>query len=140
MFRSKIKTAAIAGAAVAGLFAMAAPASAAPVSATAAYNGACGSGYTVIDSYKFTTVYGTVYLTYNGSTGYNCVVTVHDYGSAAYTGAYLTRQSDGAGNSDVGEYTRYAGPVYLSAPGTCIKWGGNLGHDEYYTSPWEHCG
>lgn len=38
-----------------------------------AYNGVCGSGYQVIDSQSVTG--GTVYLTYNSSTGKNCVVT-----------------------------------------------------------------
>lgn len=40
----------------------------------ASYNGACGSGYTVIDHRDLTG--GTTFLTYKD--GWNCVVTVRD--------------------------------------------------------------
>ncbi|WP_225877477.1 hypothetical protein [Streptomyces resistomycificus] len=41
----------------------------------AKYNGVCGTGYAVVDSAPVGTA-GTVFLTYNPSTGRDCVVTV----------------------------------------------------------------
>ncbi|CAM5346136.1 hypothetical protein SCALM49S_01532 [Streptomyces californicus] len=43
--------------------------------AAAQYNGACGSGYSVVNSAQIGTK-GTVFLTYSSATGKNCVVTV----------------------------------------------------------------
>jgi hypothetical protein len=48
----------------------------------AKYNGVCGAGYTVVDSAPVGTA-GTVYPTYNPSTGQDCVVTVRDRPGAA---------------------------------------------------------
>lgn len=91
------------------------------------YNGVCGSGYNVIDSLPISTL-GTVYLTYNNSTGNNCVVTVRANPGAA---TYMAAAIELAGNSsseviDQGNYAAYAGPVYLHAPGSCIDWEGQV--------------
>ncbi|MFF0390083.1 spore-associated protein A [Kitasatospora sp. NPDC004615] len=106
------------------------------VAQAATYNGACGSGYSVIGILPVTG--GTVFLTYNGST--NCVVTVRNSpGSAVYMGAWIER-SDGSGyQGDFGNYTTYAGPVYVYAPGSCIDWGGNIG-GSYASQSNSHCG
>ncbi|MFJ8825796.1 spore-associated protein A [Streptomyces sp. NPDC102467] len=122
--------------AAAGLTVAASPAQA----AATAYNGACGSGYKVIDSMSVNSGSGTVYLTYNN--GYNCVVTVNNLGRTAYVDARV-EVSGGNWQEDEGRYSSYAGPVYVYAAGKCIDWGG-------YVSPassaltdirWnDHCG
>ena len=102
----------------------------------------CGSGYDVIDSAKLAsggTTYGTVYLLYNASNKYNCVVTLKatSLGRNSAVGAYL--EPKGASRTtDSGSFGYYAGPVRESAPG-CVKWGGSAGPAKY-DSPSEHCG
>jgi hypothetical protein len=109
-----------------------------------AYNNACGAGYGVIDTLTITSPAGArrghVYLTYNPSNGYNCVVTLRDSsGSALPMNAWIMR-SDGTGLSkDVGEYQTYAGPVYVHAPGSCIDWGGFIYDQSAYREN-VHCG
>ncbi|WP_330460504.1 spore-associated protein A [Streptomyces sp. NBC_00820] len=105
---------------------------------SAPYNGACGSGYSVIDSLPLTG--GIVYLTYSGATGKNCVVTIRNTaGSPIGISAWVSR-ADGTGyDSDGGQYTTYAGPVYVSAPGTCINWGGTFNESSDYRVN-SHCG
>lgn len=100
-----------------------------PTTAQAAsYNGKCGSGYGVIDSLTISG-YGTVYLTYNGSSGMNCAVTIRDNpGTAMFMDAGIQLAGNRASEvHDPGQWTTYAGPVYLSAAGQCIDWGGQIG-------------
>ncbi|MFH8570476.1 spore-associated protein A [Streptomyces sp. NPDC017993] len=113
--------------AVAGLATMATATTASAAPAPAAYNGACGSGYSVVNSVPITGK-GKVYLTYNSKTGKNCVVTVRNSpGSKVYMYTYLAA-SDGSSDAvwDSGLYTSYAGPVYLQAKGLCVDWGGTI--------------
>ncbi|MEU0485460.1 spore-associated protein A [Streptosporangium sp. NPDC006013] len=125
MKRLLSKTALITGAALAvvtGTIATAAPASA------AAYGGQCGSGYGVVNQFNLPDSRGTVFLTYNSSTGRNCVVTVRTTpGAATLMEAYLRRSSASTWTKDSGNYTTYAGPVYVSAAGACVDWGGTIG-------------
>jgi hypothetical protein len=101
----------------------------AAASSAAAYNGACGSGYSVIDSLPISTT-GTVYLTYNGTNGYNCVVTIRSNpGTAVFMLAAIELTGSGNWVRDKGYYTTYAGPVYLHAAGQCIDWDGQIGSD-----------
>ncbi|NYH51764.1 MULTISPECIES: spore-associated protein A [Nocardiopsis] len=102
---------------------------ASPASA-AAYNGACGSGYSVVNSAPVRFDLGTVYLTYNSSNGYNCVVTVRtDPGFDMPMSAGLRRSGDpDSYKSDTGEYGYYAGPVYVYASGSCVDWRGLIGN------------
>lgn len=128
MKRTKfVAGAAVFSAAIVGSMVMATQASAAPASATAAYNGACGSGYGVVNSAPITNK-GTVYLTYNNSTGKNCVVTVRNTsGAKIYMGASVARSDGSSGQiSDYGNYTSYAGPVYVDAKGACVDWSGTI--------------
>ncbi|ROO90400.1 hypothetical protein EDD29_8125 [Actinocorallia herbida] len=109
-------------AAAAGVVVVASPASA------ALYGGQCGSGYTVVNVADFSDQRGTVYLTYSSSTGKNCVVTIREKpGAAAPMDAYLRRSGTGAWVDDPGNWTTYAGPVYVSAAGSCVDWGGTIG-------------
>lgn len=99
---------------------------------------ACGSGFTVIDHHQLTGA--TVYLLYNNSTGYNCVVTMATYvGGAVSMNATLAVENPSASATNPGTFTYYAGPVKEHAPGTCVKWGGRYKASSW-TSGWTHCG
>ncbi|MER6019466.1 spore-associated protein A [Streptomyces anulatus] len=102
-------------------------ATAAPKAAAAAkYNGACGGGYSVVNSAQIGTK-GTVFLTYNSATGKNCVVTVRTTpGKAVHMTASLGFASPTTTVTDTGYYTTYAGPVYLDARGLCVTWRGEI--------------
>ncbi|MFE6739630.1 spore-associated protein A [Streptomyces tubercidicus] len=121
---------AIAGAAalaVAGIATMATATSATAAPKAAAYNGACGSGYSVVNSVPVTGK-GTVYLTYSAKTGKNCVVTIRNSpGKRVPMYTYITA-TDGSSDwvYDSGQYTSYAGPVYLPGKGICVDWGGSI--------------
>jgi hypothetical protein len=111
--------------------------------AAAGYNGACGSGYGVIDSMDVGD--GNAFLTYNSSNGYNCVVTVTDTpGEAHLLGANLRRhRTDNVWKSnevDSGMYKYYAGPVYVYARSTCIDWGGAAASNYTRINYGVHCG
>ncbi|MGW3511276.1 spore-associated protein A [Streptomyces sp. NPDC000994] len=90
------------------------------------YNGACGSGYSVVNWADMQYGLGTVYLTYSSSTGKNCVVTIQTeqkYASAMT--AKVRRSGSSTWITDAGEYRYYAGPVYVSAAGSCVDWYGS---------------
>lgn len=92
----------------------------------AKYNGVCGAGYTVVDSAPVGTA-GTVYLTYNPSTGRDCVVTVRARpGAAVSMLAAITDAQDPDPEFDDGFYTTYAGPVYIGHPGHCVSYWGRI--------------
>ncbi|WP_206326901.1 spore-associated protein A [Streptomyces sp. S3(2020)] len=129
--------AAVIGLTVAGTIAATGTASA------ASYNGVCGSGYGVIDTKDVGT--GTAYLTYNSSSGKNCVVTVSDTpGTAMLLDArvrlHRTNLDWADSEYDAGFFKYYAGPVYASAAGRCIDWGGNAGTETWHVNYNVHCG
>lgn len=101
------------------------------------YNGACGSDYEVIDKQRLESG-AMVYLTYSAS-GYNCVVTVRDFkGTAASTRAWIERADEPSSrDEDWGDYSAYAGPVYVYAKGSCVSWGGAFMYGS--TSATGHC-
>ncbi|WP_232293315.1 spore-associated protein A [Stigmatella aurantiaca] len=102
-----------------------------------AYNGACGSGYSVIDSHVLAG--GAVYLTYNSSTGKNCVVTVRNTSGSRVQMCAKVSKAGAAWIQDCGSYTSYAGPVYVTASNACIDWGGSIGNSSFYEFG-THCG
>ncbi|MEV0346240.1 hypothetical protein AB0H88_10775 [Nonomuraea sp. NPDC050680] len=119
----------------------------APANAASSPIAACGGGsYHIVDSYDLTGHPGNgsamLYLLYNGTT--NCVVTWltgASVGTSAYMKASIQRASDGKTVTDTGYYKYYAGPVKLSASGTCVKWSGfAFGSYQGWTSGWSHCG
>ncbi|NYH54842.1 MULTISPECIES: spore-associated protein A [Nocardiopsis] len=122
-FAKKAAAVAVAtGISLGGLLVSASPA------AAATYGGECGSGYKVVNEDNIGSK-GTVYLTYNSSNGYNCVVAKRNNpGSAILMEAGLSVSP--AGNHwdvyDGGYYTTYAGPVYLHASGQCVDWMGRI--------------
>lgn len=107
----------------------------------AAYNGACGSGYRVIDHMSVGgTGTGTAYLTYNN--GWNCVVTVSNTpGQRDWMEAEIEVSNGGDWIEDANYYTKFAGPVYVYAPDKCIDWGGTVGYKGMVWLQWkDHCG
>ncbi|WP_157877421.1 spore-associated protein A [Streptomyces odonnellii] len=96
--------------------------------ASAAPAGAYGCAGSEIDTYAVKTsggaTWGTIHLYYDSSTGLNCAVNVKT--SAGYAGTpsitwvALARSSDGKSDLDSGNFSSYAGPVTISAPGQCI--------------------
>lgn len=126
--RRTTTAAALAVLALGGTVAATAPASAA-TAATATYNGACGTGYKVIDSTPVGNV-GKVFLTWNESTGKNCAVTIRNApGAKTYMAVELNIITDHESTPvhDTGQYTSYAGPVYMPARGYCAEWYGAIG-------------
>ncbi|XUL94189.1 spore-associated protein A [Streptomyces galilaeus] len=141
--RRTTTAAALATLALAGTIAATAPASAATTKAaavTATYNGACGTGYKVIDSTPVGNV-GKVFLTWNESTGKNCAVTIRNTpGAKIHMAVELNIDVNYEHNPvvDSGQYTSYAGPVYMSARGYCAVWYGVIGTAKGGDSG--HCG
>ncbi|GAA4900686.1 spore-associated protein A [Streptomonospora salina] len=126
LFRKSLVTATATLAVLAGGAITASPASA------AAYNGACGSGYGVVNSAHVPNNKGTVFLTYNYSNDYNCAVTVrNDPGTALPMNVALRRAGDeSSAKYDPGSYTTYSGPVYVYGNDTCMDWGGVIDGDQ----------
>jgi murein DD-endopeptidase MepM/ murein hydrolase activator NlpD len=99
----------------------------------------CGSGYSQINQHALGTV-GAVFLMYNSSNGYNCVVTLkyQSVGTASAVSASLQVEG-GTVTTDSGSFAYYAGPIRKSAADRCVKWGGSVGSTSW-TSAWSHCG
>lgn len=94
----------------------------------ALYGGQCGSGYNMVNLIDLPDLRGTVYLTYNASTGKNCVVTIREKaGTATLMEAFIRKTGTTTWIKDSGNFTTYAGPKYLSAAGSCVDWGGTIG-------------
>ncbi|MFF4551765.1 spore-associated protein A [Streptomyces sp. NPDC001422] len=122
-FKRIINSIAVISTAAAGLL-VAAP----NASAAASYNGACGSGYSVVNSARIGS-YGTIFLTYSSSTGYNCAVTIRDTPdstSPEVITVYLARSGGAGWKGDAGNYSSYAGPVYVSGVDACMDWTGGI--------------
>ncbi len=118
-----LAVAAATGAGAAALMVAAPAASAAP--SHAAYNGACGSGYTIVNSTEVGDK-GTAYLTYSSATGKNCLVAIRNVaGDPVPMTIYLSRSDTEIHDIyDSGDYRSYAGPIYTNARGTCVDWWG----------------
>ena len=64
-------------------------------------------------------------------------------GTKTFTNAVVQKQG-GSLIQDPGDYAYYAGPVKVTAPGTCIMWGGDAtaaagGFFSLFRSEWSHC-
>lgn len=98
----------------------------------AAYENECGSGYRVVNSAAIGSK-GTVFLTYNSTTGKNCVIAKRNTaGSAVRIEAGLAVHPVGSHWTAFqgGNYRSYAGPIYLSAAGRCVDWMGRISGTE----------
>jgi hypothetical protein len=129
--------AAVAGASTVALVAAAPGASAATNTTTAAqatYNGVCGTGFKVVNSAPVSDK-GTAYLTYNSSTGENCLVEIRNVaGAPVPMELYLDHDGDEIHNNfDVGNYRSYAGPLYEYGRGMCTDWWGRIEDASFYT-------
>ncbi|GGV26726.1 hypothetical protein GCM10010182_56900 [Actinomadura cremea] len=95
---------------------------------------ACGGGYSVLRSMSVSG--GTAYLLYSGSTKKNCAVTIktRSVGTKSSVSTFVQAQG-GSKVSDGGSFEWYAGPVYVHAPGVCVRFGGNGS-----TSSYGNCG
>jgi hypothetical protein len=129
----KLITAAAVAAASLGTLAVSAP-QADAAAAQAAYGGECGRGYGVVNSAPVGTQ-GTVFLTYNSSTGRNCVVTKKNttVSGPVYMFSYLYVPDSGDGGYDEGDYYSYAGPVYAYGKGMCVDWAGGIANQSTWT-------
>ncbi|WP_165970702.1 serine/threonine-protein kinase [Actinomadura sp. 6K520] len=96
-------------------------------------SGGHGGGYYVQRSLSVSG--GTAYLLYNSST-YNCAVMMktENVGKASPASVWIQKQG-GSAIADSGQFTWYAGPVYVKAPGTCVRFGGNG-----RSAPYGNCG
>lgn len=140
-----------------------------PAVASAAGNpytaaGVCGRGYAPIDRHE---LYGiapydgarvhmaTIVLTYNPSTGSNCVVTLKQRRlgkrDSVYAEVRTRPAAPGNADGDSGRFRYFAGPTYVTAPGKRIRWGGGTTQqlpnyevatfvNDAWLSPWEHGG
>ncbi|MEV0667497.1 serine/threonine protein kinase [Actinomadura luteofluorescens] len=101
---------------------------------SACNSGGKGTGYYVLRSMNVSG--GAAYLLYSNSTKYNCAVTIKSkhVGTKSPVSAWIQKKGGGA-ISDSGSFAWYAGPVYVSAPGTCVRFGGNGS-----TAPYGNCG
>jgi hypothetical protein len=93
-----------------------------------------GRGYGVVNSAPVGTQ-GTVFLTYNSSTGRNCVVTKKNTtgSTPVYMFSYLYVPDSGDGDYDEGDYYSYAGPVYAYGKGMCVDWAGGIANQSTWT-------
>ena len=96
-------------------------------------SGGHGGGYYVQRSLNVPG--GIAYLLYNSST-YNCAVMLKtkNVGKPSAASVWIQKQG-GSRISDSGNFSWYAGPVYVKAPGTCVRFGGNGA-----SAPYGNCG
>src|SRR5919106_3647368 len=107
----------------------------------------CGAGFYEIDKHRLysgsrhTTRLATTFLLYNGATGQNCAVTMKRrfIGRPTTTGVSLKVKGKRLPwVVDQGAFKYYAGPVYRTAPGRCVRFGGTVSTpmgDDTYVSP-----
>lgn len=127
-----------------------------PVSPTSAsstgYGSQCGSTYRELDDKVLLNSrgdsYGNAYLMYSSETKMNCVVVEKSsfIGTSTWTSAKLETRA-GRVVQDSGNYRYYAGPIYLYAPGECVRYSGvaysgpnKTGTLTSYTSSFGWCG
>jgi hypothetical protein len=94
--------------------------------APAPYNGVCGTGYKVVNSAPVGTV-GMAYLTWNATTGLNCVVEIRNVPGTPVPMSLGIANDEIRNNNDDGDYSFYAGPLYEPGRATCMNWWGNIG-------------
>ncbi|MCX5084365.1 spore-associated protein [Streptomyces sp. NPDC056121] len=121
--RPVLTGAALAALALGGTTALAGPASATPNTTP---QKVCGSSYKTVNSAPIGSL-GTVYLTYNSTNGKNCVATIRkNPGTRLDMSAWIYVSDTDQGDQDYGQYTSYAGPIYVYGKGHCVDWGGNI--------------
>jgi hypothetical protein len=103
----------------------------------------CGSGYWPDSNGVFNLQGGTIYVSYNGSTDCAVLIKTAYVGTPTDTWVYIALDSSGTGGyggndngpRDGGNYSYYAGPVYVYAPSTCVEVAGGTSQDEIWQYP-----
>jgi hypothetical protein len=92
-------------------------------------SGGHGGGYYVQRSMAVSG--GRAYQLYNSS-GYNCAVLIKssNVGRASSVSVWIQREGGGK-VGDSGSYAWYAGPVYVSAAGHCVRFGSGSAVSSY---------
>ena len=150
MRRTRRLTLSTVAAAVLGLLAATAPSGAAAADNPYSAEQICGAGYRVIGGHQVWSADGTTLgiarLLYSPATGKNCAVLLksRQLGTPTYTAVSLKKQGAKAPwVVDFGDYRYYAGPVYVTAAGTCVRFGASMsfpnGRKANYISPFQHC-
>lgn len=70
---------------------------------------------------------GTLYLLWDQESGQNCAITVGSVSSRTYMDVGLRHEGGSNAVWDHGDFTQYAGPVYLEARQICVDWTGAVG-------------
>jgi hypothetical protein len=127
-------------------------AAAAPAPAANPYTPArvCGAGFRVIDHHAVTGpkggVLGVAYLLYQRSSGRNCATLIKRRAVGVPTWSEVSLAAKGGRYmADDGEYSYYAGPLYVHAPGRCVIFGGRMrdargNGGSWITPQFGHCG
>lgn len=95
----------------------------------------CGSDYSVVKHKRLTASsnakvhMATAYLLYSAATRNNCAVTIkrRAIGKPTETSAFVKKRGTGDpwdAKLDSGFFKYFAGPVYVNAPGRCVRYGG----------------
>lgn len=101
----------------------------------------CG-GYRLIDTYnipKSGPKKGVIELYYNAANGKNCAIARGSKVGVTYKSVTISLSKGTFADHDYGQFSQYAGPVYLSAKHKCINvsgWIGKSKRDVYGV----HCG
>ncbi|TXS38371.1 spore-associated protein A [Streptomyces sp. OR43] len=115
----------------------------APSASAASPSAACGSGYSRVGHYSVDPIYGSgaagyLDIYYSSGTGKNCAVvypTSENQGETTEMWVHISKANGTSADYDLGDYTYYAGPVYVSAPGDCIDAQGSLSFPGSATVP-----
>ena len=113
---------------------------------SAAYTAAsiCGAGYWPDSNGVFNLHGGVIYVSYNGSTDCAVLMKTAYVDTPTDTWVYIALDSSGTGGyggndgpRDEGDFSSYAGPVYVYAPSTCVEVAGGtaLPDDETWQYP-----
>lgn len=102
-------------------------------------NATAGGNYQVQRSASFSG--GRIYQLYSASTKKNCAVTMktRDIGKATNVWVRLQSQKGGKVASDSGSFKYYAGPVFVLAPGDCVRYSGGASGASA-SAGWGNCG
>ncbi|NDU74191.1 hypothetical protein GWI34_16340 [Actinomadura sp. DSM 109109] len=110
-----------------------------PYTAAQVCNATAGGNYKVQRSSTFKG--GRIYQLYSASTKKNCAVTMKtaDIGKGTNVWVRLQSQKGGKVASDNGTFKYYAGPVFLLAPGDCVRYSGGASGASA-SAGWANCG
>ncbi|WP_329098046.1 hypothetical protein OG979_20705 [Actinomadura citrea] len=102
-------------------------------------NATAGGNYKVQRSSSFTG--GRIYQLYSATTKKNCAVTMKtaDIGKGTNVWVRLQSQTGGKVASDNGTFKYYAGPVFVQAPGDCVRYSGGASGASA-SAGWANCG